>query len=141
LVENTVTVGTVWVPKILFVLKKGYQYKLLLIPEGSLIYNVELKLGCGGKVARAAGTSIKIINKFPNRYNKILLRFRSGEEYFVNRNCCATLGVVSNKDYWLQNIGSAGKRRLFGFRSHVRGVAMNPVDHPHGGNTAGDDLV
>jgi large subunit ribosomal protein L2 len=67
----------------------------------------------------------------------MLLKFRSGDEYFVNVNCGATIGVCSNSDYWLKKWNKAGKKRLFGFRSTVRGVAMNPVDHPHGGNTAG----
>ena len=98
---------------------------------------MELYLGCGGQIARAAGTSIKIINRYSNKYNKILLKFRSGEEYFVNANCGATIGVCSNSDHWLEKFKNAGIRRLFGFRSTVRGVAMNPVDHPHGGNTAG----
>ena len=115
--------------------------KLYLIPEGYSIYNVELKLGYGGQIARSAGTSVKIINRYPNKYNKILLKFRSGEEYFVNVNCGATIGVTSNKDHWLQSLKKAGKKRLFGFRSGVRGIAMNPIDHPHGGNTAGDNLV
>ncbi len=75
------------------------------------------------------------------KYNKILLKFRSGEEYFVNINCGATIGVSSNSDNWLIKFKKAGTRRLFGFRPHVRGVAMNPVDHPHGGNTNGENHV
>ena len=71
------------------------------------------------------------------KFNKMLLKFRSGEEYFVNINCGATLGVCSNAEHWLRSLKKAGTKKLFGFRSKVRGVAMNPVDHPHGGNTAG----
>lgn len=138
LVPKQVSLGTVWSFEYLRVLKIGDYLKLFLIPEGYSIYNVEVKLGYGGQIARAAGTSVKIINRYPNKYNKILLKFRSGEEYFVNINCGATIGVASNKDHWLKKIGKAGKKRLFGFRSTVRGIAMNPVDHPHGGNTNGD---
>merc|ERR1712137_554506 len=85
---------------------------LARIPEGSSIYNVEIKLGLGGQVGRSAGTSIKIINKYPNRYNKVLLKFRSGEEYLVNANCGATIGVSSNRNNWLKQWGSAGQKRL-----------------------------
>ena len=84
---------------------------------------------------------MKIINNFITKYNKSLVRFRSGEEYLINNNCGAVLGSCSNNNHWLSQYGSAGKKRLFGFRSSVRGVAMNPVDHPHGGNTPGEDLV
>lgn len=137
LISKFVSVGTIWSFKYFRILKAGDYSKLLLIPEGFSIYNVELYLGCGGKVARSAGTSVKIINKYANKYNKMLLKFRSGEEYFVNANCGATIGVCSNSDHWLRSWKKAGIKRLFGFRSKVRGVAMNPVDHPHGGNTAG----
>jgi len=130
-------VGTTWSHDFLRTFKKGDYLRLGRIPEGNLIYNVELKLGCGGQVGLSAGTSIKIINRFPNKYNKMVLRFRSGDEYFVNANCGAVIGVTSNKDHWLTKYGSAGRKRLFGYRSVVRGVAMNPVDHPHGGNTNG----
>lgn len=137
LVENTAIIGTVWFHGIYRILKKGDYLKMSLIPDGTFLYNVELKLGCGGQIARSAGTFVQIINKFPNKYNKILLKFRSGDEYFVNASCGANMGVSSNTDHWLTKIGSAGKKRLFGFRPCVRGVAMNPVDHPHGGNTNG----
>ena len=130
-------IGNVWSFKYFRVLQAGDNLKLFLIPEGFSIYNVELYLGKGGQIARSAGTSVKIINRYTNKYNKILLKFRSGEEYFVNANCVATIGVCSNSEHWLKNIKKAGIKRLFGFRSKVRGVAKNPVDHPHGGNTAG----
>jgi large subunit ribosomal protein L2 len=119
------------------VFKVGDYQKLLFIPEGFSIYNVELYLGLGGQLGLSAGTSIKIINRYSNKYNKMLLKLRSGDEYFINSNCGATIGVCSNSDHWLRNLKKAGTRRLFGFRSKVRGVAMNPIDHPHGGNTAG----
>jgi len=137
LIENSVKIGTIWFSEYFRNYKMGDYFKLNRMPFGCSIFNVELKLGYGGQIARSAGTSVKILTKFPNKYNKILLKFRSGEEYFVNGNCIATIGVCSNKNHWKKQIGSAGKNRLFGFRSHVRGVAMNPVDHPHGGNTNG----
>merc|ERR1711976_621359 len=106
----------------LILYKNGlFSSKLILIPEGFSIYNVELYLGCGGNVARSAGTSVKIINKYANKYNKMLLKFRSGEEYFVNANCGATIGVCSNSAHWLRSWKKAGIKRLFGFRSKVRG--------------------
>lgn len=137
LLPKFVCIGTVWSFKNLRIFKAGDFFKLLLIPEGFSIYNVELYLGKGGQIARSAGSSVKIINRYRNKYNKMLLKFKSGEEYFVNINCGANLGICSNSDHWLTNYKKAGTRRLFGFRSTVRGVAMNPVDHPHGGNTAG----
>ena len=141
LIPKLVSLGTVWSFEYLRNLKIGDYLKLLYIPEGYSIYNIEIKLGYGGQIARAAGTSVKIINRYPNKYNKILLKFRSGEEYFVNVNCGATIGVSSNSDHWLKKFNKAGNRRLFGYRPHVRGVAMNPIDHPHGGNTQGENLV
>jgi len=137
LISKFVSVGTIWSFKYFRIFKAGDYLKLFLIPEGFSIYNVELFLGKGGQIARSAGTSVKIINRYSNKYNKMLLKFRSGEEYFVNVNCGATIGVCSNSDHWLRSLKKSGTKRLFGFRSKVRGVAMNPVDHPHGGNTAG----
>jgi len=137
LIADSTSIGTIWTFNILKMLKIGDYIKLFLVPEGFLIYNVELKLGYGGQISRAAGTSVKILNKYPNKLYKILVKFRSGEEYFINGNCGATIGHCSNKNHWLKKIGKAGLKRLFGFRSHVRGVAMNSIDHPHGGNTNG----
>lgn len=137
LVEKSATVGTVWFFQYHNLFKKGDYLQLNKIPEGFSIYNLELKLGYGGQIARSAGTSVKVLNRYPNKFYRLLLKYRSGEQYFVNANCCAMLGVCSNIDHWHLNYGSAGKKRLFGFRSTVRGVAMNPVDHPHGGNTNG----
>jgi large subunit ribosomal protein L2 len=137
LVSKNMIVGDVWSFDYFRNLKLGDYLKVSLIPEGFSIFNVELMLGSGGQVARSAGTSVKIINRYPNIYNKILVRFRSGEEYFINGNCGATIGVCSNPDYWLMELKTAGARRRKGRRSVVRGVAMNPIDHPHGGNTNG----
>lgn len=138
LLEKTASIGTVWSFSRMGPYKVGHFLKLLSIPDGFFIFNLELKLGYGGQVGRSAGISLKILNKFINKYNKILIKFRSGDQYFVNVNCGASLGVCANSGHWHRKYGSAGiKRRLFGYRSHVRGVAMNPVDHPHGGNTPG----
>lgn len=137
LVSKGAIVGTIWSFEFLRLYKLGDYLKLSLIPEGFSIYNVELMLGIGGKIARAGGTSVKLLNRYPNQNNKILLKFRSGEEYLVNSNCGANIGVVSNTNNWLRKFAKAGHKKLFGFRSCVRGVAMNPIDHPHGGNTAG----
>lgn len=104
LVSKFVSIGTIWSFKFFQVLKTGDYLKLLLIPEGFSIYNIELYLGVGGQIARSAGTSVKIINRYANKYNKMLLKFRSGEEYFVNIHCGATLGVCSNSDHWLKTI-------------------------------------
>lgn len=133
--------GKIWSFGYFRSLQFGDYFKLSRVPEGFSIYNVELKLGCGGQIARSAGTSVKILNRFSNKHHKILLRFKSGEEYLVNVNCGANLGVVSNSEHWSKSYKKAGVRRLLGFRSHVRGIAMNPVDHPHGGNSAGASLV
>lgn len=101
-------------------------------PEGSSLYNIEIYLGRGGQLARSAGNSARILNRFRNKNNKVLLRLRSGDEYLVNANCMANLGVVSNPEHSRIDLKKAGVRKYHGFRSHVRGVAMNPVDHPHG---------
>lgn len=141
LVSKTASVGSIWSFEYLRVYKIGDYLKLSLIPEGFSIYNIELSLGSGGKVARAGGTSVKIINRFPNKHNKILLKFRSGEEYLVNGNCGANIGVSSNSNNWLRKFENAGHKKLFSKRSSVRGTAMNPVDHAHGGNTTGESLA
>lgn len=77
------------------------------------------------------------MNRFPNKYNKILLQFKSGEQYLINKNCGATLGIASNINNWLRSWKKANMSKKLGYRSCVRGIAMNPVDHPHGGRTNG----
>lgn len=100
------------------------------MPVGMIVHNVELKPGKGAQVARSAGTYAQIMGK-DTHY--VLLRLRSGEVRKVQSNCMATIGVVSNSDYHNISLGKAGRSRLLGKRPQVRGVAMNPVDHPHGG--------
>jgi len=115
----------------------GAYAPLTKVPYGSTVYNVESKLGFGGQFARSAGTFIKILNRFPNSYNKILVQLKSGEQYLINRNCSSTIGIVSNINNWLRNWKKANMSKKLGYRSSVRGIAMNPVDHPHGGRTNG----
>lgn len=128
-------IGTVYLPfkyGQFFLKEIGLGFPLSQGKEGLSIFNVENRLGCGGLFGRAAGVSIKILNSFVNKHNKILIKLSSGEEYLINANCMATLGVVSNSDFWSKDLKKAGVKRYYGFRSSVRGVAMNPVDHPHG---------
>ena len=100
------------------------------IPIGTTVHNLEMKPGKGGQLARSAGSSASLVSK-DSGYAQIKLR--SGEVRVVPLNCLATIGVVSNADHQNTNIGKAGRNRWKGWRPHVRGVAMNPVDHPHGG--------
>ena len=132
--KNT-KVGTIWRPDLLnrkVVIVLGSYINLFKVVEGMTLYNVEIMLGCGGQFARSAGTSLKVLSRFINKYNKILVKLRSGDEYLINGNCLANLGTVNNSDFWLRDLKKAGVKRYYGFRSSVRGVAMNPVDHPHG---------
>ena len=100
------------------------------IPVGSVIHNVELKPGKGGQMARSAGTSIQYVGR-EGKYAQI--RLRSGEMRKVLLECRATIGEVGNSEHSLRKLGKAGAKRWRGVRPTVRGVAMNPVDHPHGG--------
>ncbi len=100
------------------------------IPIGAIVHNVELKPGKGGQLARAAGTYAQIIGR-DGDYTQ--LRLASGEIRLVHARCMATIGAVSNPDHANISLGKAGRSRWRGRRPHVRGVAMNPIDHPHGG--------
>lgn len=111
-------------------LKLGNALPLKNIPEGSFIYNIELKKGAGGQLVRSAGTFAQLLNK-EKEFAQIKLP--SGEIRLVLLECKATLGQVGNVDHENIQIGKAGRSRWMGRRPHVRGVAMNPVDHPHGG--------
>jgi large subunit ribosomal protein L2 len=111
-------------------IKVGNAMPLSAIPEGSVVHNVELTPGKGGQIARAAGTSVQILGR-EGKY--AILRLQSGEVRKVLQACRATVGQVGNEDYNLINLGKAGKSRWKGIRPTVRGSAMNPVDHPHGG--------
>ncbi len=110
--------------------KPGNAMPMSAIPVGTIIHNVEMKLGAGGKMARAAGTYAQLVGKDAG-YAQIKLQ--SGELRVVRAECMATVGAVSNPDNQNQSLGKAGRARWMGRRPHNRGVVMNPVDHPHGG--------
>ena len=109
---------------------RGNAMPLKNIPEGTLIHNIELQPGQGGKLCRAAGTSAQVLG---NEGKYVILRLQSGETRKILGECRATVGVVGNLDWNLVNFGKAGKTRWYGTRPTVRGSAMNPNDHPHGG--------
>ncbi len=99
-------------------------------PIGTIVHNVEMKRGKGGQIARAAGTYVQLVGR-DSGY--AILRLSSGETRMVHAQCMATVGAVSNPDNANIKLGKAGRKRWMGKRPSVRGVAMNPVDHPHGG--------
>ncbi|WP_426417936.1 50S ribosomal protein L2 [Aestuariirhabdus sp. LZHN29] len=111
-------------------IKAGNCMPLRNIPVGSVIHCVELKPGKGAQIARSAGTSVQLVAR---EGSYVTLRLRSGEMRKVLAECVATLGEVSNSEHNLRSLGKAGASRWRGVRPTVRGVAMNPVDHPHGG--------
>jgi large subunit ribosomal protein L2 len=111
-------------------IKPGNALPLRNIPVGTIIHNVEMKAGKGGQLARSAGTYVQLIGK-DRGYAQ--LRLSSGELRVVRSECMATVGAVSNPDQQNIKIGKAGRTRWLGIRPTVRGVAMNPIDHPHGG--------
>jgi len=114
--------------------RKGNRMQLINIPEGFEIYNVELKAGKGGQMARGAGGSVKLAS-LEGKYAQIILP--SGEARYVPKNCFATVGKVGNIDHTNKKLGKAGRSRWLRKRPQVRGKAMNPVDHPHGGGEGG----
>lgn len=111
-------------------IKVGNALPLRAIPVGTTIHNIEMTPGKGGQLARSAGTSAQLSAK---EGKMAQLRLPSGEYRRVSIECRATVGSVGNSAHELINLGKAGKKRHLGFRPHVRGSAMNPVDHPHGG--------
>lgn len=111
-------------------IKPGNALPLKAIPLGSIIHNVELKVGKGGQLARSAGTYAQLMSK-EGKYSQVKLP--SGEVRMVLQSCYATIGQVGNLDHENVALGKAGRSRWLGKRPKVRGVAMNPVDHPHGG--------
>ena len=111
-------------------IRPGNAMSLRNIPVGSVIHCVELKQGKGAQLARSAGTSVQLVAR-EGAY--ATLRLRSGEMRRVRADCRATLGEVGNNEHNLRSLGKAGAKRWRGIRPTVRGVAMNPVDHPHGG--------
>ena len=111
-------------------IKPGNAMPMSAIPVGTIIHNVEMKLGAGGKMARSAGCYAQLVGKDAG-YAQVKLQ--SGELRVIRAECFATVGAVSNPDNQNQSLGKAGRARWMGRRPHNRGVVMNPVDHPHGG--------
>ncbi|OGN55737.1 MAG: 50S ribosomal protein L2 [Chlamydiae bacterium RIFCSPHIGHO2_12_FULL_44_59] len=108
----------------------GCCMRLKFMPLGSVIHNIEMKPGCGAQLVRSAGLSAQLLAR-SGGYATV--RMPSGEVRMIHENCRATFGAVSNAEHNLRVIGKAGRSRWMGIRPTVRGVAMNPVDHPHGG--------
>jgi len=111
-------------------IKPGNCMPLSAIPVGTIVHNIEMKPGAGGKIARAAGQYAQLVGK-DSGYAQIKLM--SGELRIVRGECVASIGAVSNPDNSNQSLGKAGRSRWLGRKPHNRGVVMNPVDHPHGG--------
>ncbi|MDY8110691.1 50S ribosomal protein L2 [Fulvimarina sp. 2208YS6-2-32] len=110
--------------------KPGNAMPLSAMPVGTIVHNVEMKPEKGGQIARSAGAYAQLVGRDPAM---AILRLNSGEQRLVPSSCFATVGAVSNPDHGNINLGKAGRKRWLGKRPHVRGVVMNPVDHPHGG--------
>jgi len=111
-------------------IKPGNAMPLASIPVGTIVHNVEMKAGRGGQMARSAGSYVQLVGRDAGY---ALLRLSSGEVRMVRAECMATVGAVSNPDQQNIKLGKAGRKRWLGKRPSVRGVAMNPIDHPHGG--------
>jgi large subunit ribosomal protein L2 len=111
-------------------IKPGNAMPLATIPVGTIVHNIEMKVGAGGKIARAAGTYAQLVGKDAGWAQ---IKLGSGELRIVRAECMASIGAVSNPDNMNQKIGKAGRTRWLGKRPHNRGVVMNPVDHPLGG--------
>lgn len=110
--------------------KPGNSMPLGNMPVGTIVHNIELKIGKGGQLARSAGTYAQIVGR-DEEY--VIVRLNSGEQRLVHGRCVATIGAVSNPDHMNISIGKAGRNRWLGRKPHNRGVSMNPIDHPHGG--------
>lgn len=111
-------------------IKPGNAAPVGSMPVGTIVHNIELKIGKGGAIARSAGNYAQIVGR---DQGYVTLRLNSGEQRLVHGQCFASVGAVSNPDHMNISLGKAGRNRWLGKRPHVRGVAMNPVDHPHGG--------
>jgi large subunit ribosomal protein L2 len=111
-------------------IRPGNALRLTAIPLGTFVHNVELKVGRGGQICRSAGCFAQVMAK-EGKY--VLLRLPSGELRNVLAECRATVGQVGNLEHENEQLGKAGRSRWLGFRPYVRGTAMNPIDHPHGG--------
>ena len=112
-------------------IRPGNSMPLERMPLGTVIHNIELRPGQGGKLVRAAGAAATLIKK--GNHGCAVVRLPSGEQRLVLARCYATVGIISNRSHQNRKLGKAGARRWLGVRPTVRGVSMNPVDHPHGG--------
>ncbi len=110
--------------------KPGNVMPLGNMPIGTIVHNVEMKIGKGGQLARSAGTYAQIVGR---DHDYVIVRLKSGEQRLVHGRCRGTIGAVSNPDHMNIAIGKAGRNRWLGRMPHNRGVSMNPIDHPHGG--------
>ena len=110
--------------------KPGNAMPMASMPIGTIIHNIEFKVGKGGQLARSAGAYAQIVGR---DQDYVILRLNSGEQRLVLGRCMASVGAVSNPDHMNATIGKAGRKRWMGRRPHNRGVTMNPIDHPHGG--------
>ena len=111
-------------------MKPGNAMEIGQIPVGTIVHNVEMKPGKGGQIARAAGTYVQVVGR---DRGMVIVRLNSGEQRFIRADCMCTVGAVSNPDNGNTNLAKAGRNRWLGHRPLTRGVAKNPVDHPHGG--------
>src|SRR5947208_4339472 len=110
--------------------KPGNAMELGSIPVGTIVHNVEMKPGKGAQIARSAGTYVQVVGR---DRGMVIVRLNSGEQRYIRSDCMATIGAVSNPDNANQTLAKAGRNRWLGKRPLTRGVAKNPVDHPHGG--------
>ena len=130
LAPSDLSVGTIIMAGATADIKPGNTLPLKLIPLGTIIHNVEMKIGKGAQLVRSAGTFAQLMAK-DGKY--VQVKLPSGEVRMILQDCTATIGQVGNLDHEKVSIGKAGRSRWLGRRPKVRGVAMNPVDHPHGG--------
>ena len=110
--------------------KPGNAMEIGQAPVGTIVHNVEMKPGKGGQIARSAGTYVQVVGR---DRGMVIVRLNSGEQRYIHGDCMATVGAVSNPDNANTNLAKAGRNRWKGIRPLTRGVAKNPVDHPHGG--------
>jgi len=110
--------------------KPGNAMELSQMPVGTIVHNIEMKPGKGGQIARSAGTYAQVVGR---DRGLVIVRLGSGEQRYIRGECMGTVGAVSNPDNQNTNLGKAGRSRWLGKRPLTRGVAKNPVDHPHGG--------
>jgi large subunit ribosomal protein L2 len=111
-------------------IKVGNAMPMSNMPVGTIVHNVEMKIGKGGAIARSAGNYAQIVGR---DRGYVIVRLNSGEQRLIHGACYATVGAVSNPDHMNTNLGKAGRSRWLGRKPHNRGVTMNPIDHPHGG--------